>query len=219
MRKKCRSEIMVTKEDALIYRTHMNTIRLRIEVIGENIAQMQKYGMSNVIAEFCSLQLRMILESIAFCSLFVDKDIYTKAHESIHTWWRAKKIVEAMEKINPQFYPQAVISEDVLTPTPKDSTKVAHKITTKKGGFLTVSEFIFLYDKCSETLHSSSPFEDKNIYEERLKYWEKNLVPWTAKLVGLLNQHIIRLADGENVLLVSMTSKSTGKPEAFLLSH
>ena len=58
--------------------------------------------------ELVFVQLRKVLELIAFASLTANKDKYCAAHANFATHWRAKSMLEELEKINPDFYPMPI---------------------------------------------------------------------------------------------------------------
>jgi hypothetical protein len=61
---------------------------------------------SNQFAYECvSVQLRKILELIAFSSLCANKEKYSEAYADFSKHWRAKALLQALERLHPEFYP------------------------------------------------------------------------------------------------------------------
>src|SRR5947207_11651004 len=132
--------------------------------------------------ELVFLQLRKVLELIAFASLTANKEKYSAAHEKFATHWRAKAMLQELEKINPDFYPMP-IERPELQP---DGVNHCPAIL---NGFLTKEDFALLYDKTGDTLHVQNPFK---LQDARLniKYSVKE---WIVRIQTLLALHIVHL--------------------------
>jgi hypothetical protein len=101
--------------------------------------------------EVVCLMVRKILEQIAFASLIAHKDAYETTHSDFAKTWRVRQLLERIEAIHPGFYPRPVSGPTV------DDSGVKH-FADVNDGFLTREDFVFLYDKCSEALHTWNPF-------------------------------------------------------------
>jgi hypothetical protein len=151
--------------------------------------------------ETVCLQLRKILELVAMASLVANKDAYSEAHKSFAKHWNAKRLLQDIEKLNPDFYPRPV----VLAP-PKSSEAKLHFID-RDGDYLTKDEFVEIYLRCSKMLHADNPFAKKVDYKE----YEKELPKWREKIVNLLDLHWISLLDKKELYLIQMSGEADGK--------
>ncbi|MFN7780239.1 MAG: hypothetical protein ACK5RK_15495 [Betaproteobacteria bacterium] len=155
-------------------------------------------------AEVVFLLLRKSLEQIAFSSLIAHKDIYEKVHADFAKTWRVKKLLERLEDIHPNFYPKPVDGPSV------DEKGIRHFLDVKEG-FLTRDEFVFLYDKCSEVLHTWNPFRQ----DPRVVHTARPMAEWVQRIHRLLNIHYVQLVDMDEVWLVEMHNAVDGKVHAY----
>ncbi len=81
-----------------------------------------------------ALQLRKLLELIAFSSLVSYQEAYSSLRNDIVKDWHAARILHKIESINPEFYP-----------VPIDSFN-RHGWHRVQGGYLTRKQFERLYD-------------------------------------------------------------------------
>jgi hypothetical protein len=151
--------------------------------------------------EFYALQFRKILELIALSSLLCDKQLYAETYGKIESWWNASDIFKCIAKENPDFYPQPII---------QDRTEGSITWVEKTTGFLTQDEFVELYGRSANLLHAGSLSRDskKNnlLYDE----YDKGAPTYYSKIIGLLNEHIIHLSNG-NIVNVLMQAESDNK--------
>src|SRR5207253_1559532 len=92
--------------------------------------------------ELSALQLRMVLESIAFASLSAHRDAYSRVHAKFSTHWKAALLVKELAAIHPEFYPQPMRLDQV--------TKGGIRRFGRVDEYLTQNEFVELYDVCSQ---------------------------------------------------------------------
>jgi hypothetical protein len=165
-----------------------------MEGIKHRIAAIQAMGLPPIISlvygeiqvESIFLQFRKILELIAMGSLLNNKAEYVKARADFAKDWNARRIVGNLLKVNPQFYPQAV-------------TMVGGEFKPRPGG-LTQEEFIQLYDRCGEVLHTANPFGAKIDY----KQMSDSISGWLNKVIALLDEHQLHMTDDDGFWLVQM---------------
>lgn len=183
----------------------MEEIKKRTEVVNGLIAGEFHAKYVQTTAESVCLQIRKILELIAMASLVANRSEYTKYRKNFRRDWNAKRILETLEKANPNFYPQP--SRQVVDRTTGKVDSV-EKITS---GFLTRSEFITLYDMCGGILHADNPFSQKRDVQSFL-----DTVPvWMNKIIRLLNHHQIQLIDDDQQIWILMQEKSDGKVHVY----
>src|SRR5215211_5690148 len=59
-----------------------------------------------IVREFCYLQLRMLCELIALGCLVAHGDIRAAQSKDLQKEWSAYRIMDALEKLHPGFYPR-----------------------------------------------------------------------------------------------------------------
>jgi hypothetical protein len=167
----------------------MVEVRDRIGVVKSVVMQRIKTGHFLVDAEIIFVQLRKILELIAFSSLTANKEKYSLAHAQFATDGRAKDILKKLEKINPDFYPVP------LRPPEASPDSIRH-YKVIEDGFLTKEDFASLYDEASVLLHVPKPF---SIHPKINTRYTPN--EWVSRIQALLALHIVHLVDGKKWLV------------------
>ena len=187
-----------------LYVAQLREIKYRINVVLE-IAHGNRfttpYPATNV--ELIYLQFRKILELIALSSLVANKEEYAQIEKEFATEWRAKKILQKIKKINPDYYPAP--SNQIKDP--KTNGFTLEPITS---GYLTEVNFTELYNLSSNLVHARNPFApdlDLELYKSRISEWE-------GKIRTLLNHHSILLYRGKNMIAGGMQSEKDGEPFA-----
>lgn len=100
--------------EAAIYADYMTGVRMRLDEVGRILAANDMPEFSQQEATF--LQLRKALELIAFASLAANKDAYAAVFPTFAEDWKAKRILERIERINPEFYPTALDPPQEIPP-------------------------------------------------------------------------------------------------------
>jgi len=167
-----------------IYSEYMTGVRMRIDHITSTlrIADMPQFAK----AEMAFLQLRKALELIAFASLAANKSAYAAVYPTFAEDWKAKRILEKIEKINSDFYPMALNEPQEIAPGKKHFSRPA-------DGFMTKDEFVVLYQAASEVLHTRNPFTAKDPTIQ-IKY---TVEEWVSRIQRLLTWHQVRLISGD----------------------
>ncbi len=150
-----------------------------------------------LVAENVSLQLRIILELIALSSIVANKKEYSKLRKSFATDWNGKRILEDVEKVNPNFYPKPL--KQVINP----STKKVEKVIEIKNHVLSKEKYIEAYDFVSDYLHAH------NIYSPPLQYDKaiKKLRTYISGIYVLLNHFSIQLPESDKQWWVVMNTE------------
>lgn len=169
-----------------VYCNCMSEVRTRLGVVRSVLAGSVKIGQQAFNVELIFLQLRKALELIAFSSLAANESKYAAAYPNFGNHWRAKAILDAVEKMNPEFFPIA------LQPPQPTESGVKH-FERHADGFMTRDEFVSLYDSCGEVLHIRNPFTTKDPTIQIGYHVEQ----WVARIERLLNCHLVRLIDGD----------------------
>ncbi|MEO9497405.1 hypothetical protein [Vibrio splendidus] len=157
----------------------------------------QKYHDINV--ESAYLQIRKILELIAFGSLVSNIDIYSKEYENFSKFWNAERMLKDMKKVNSRFYPEPQAQKE------SDREGIKHDlIELDEKEYLNTEEFVKLYKKCGAIMHADNPYGSKVDY----CFYRKAIPNWIEKINALLNVHKIQLVGDENLYLVRMRSNN-----------
>lgn len=183
-----------------LYSNHMKEVRDRLNVIRELGSHTISTRNVQLDLELGFLQFRKALENIALASLVANKDVYAAAHRNFERHWKAVEILNAIEMLNPNFYP-CPLQPPKLMP---DKTKRFDRID---DGFLTKDEFATLYDVSSKALHSRNPFSTDPLVI-RMPYTPKG---WVDRLQKLIEWHAIELVNGDRLIA---TAPSTGEVKA-----
>lgn len=135
--------------DSSLYLKQMSDVRDRLNAViwlahSEQIFK----GSHDYLLESMFLQLRKVLELIAFGSLTANQAKYAAAHAQFEKHWKAAKILKDLETVNPDFYPRPA----KLTKVPVKGEAANYALLT--DGFLTKDEFVFLYDISSAVIHT-----------------------------------------------------------------
>jgi hypothetical protein len=150
--------------------------------------------------EVVCLLLRKVLEQIVFSSLVAHKDAYAAVHKDFAQSWRVKKLLDRIENVHPDFYPKPISFPTV------DTGRVRHMLDVVDG-YLTKDDLAFLYDTCSDVLHTWNPFR----LGPRVVETHRPLAEWVQRIMRLLDVHLIRLAGQQDVWVVLMNDATDGK--------
>lgn len=174
----------LTEERTRLYINCMEEVRDRVNLVKSVGEHRTSTGREVFDVELVFVQLRKILELIAFASLTANKEKYSLAHAKFATHWKAKLMLQELEKINPDFYPVPIGKPEVQP----SGVKRFPAIT---DGFLGKEDFAVLYDKTGDLLHVRNPFGPQNP-KLNIKYSVKE---WVSRIQVLLALHIMHLVD------------------------
>jgi hypothetical protein len=160
-----------------VYRTHMLEFKLRLEHCERiSSASSPATGLQALDSEFCFLQIRRMVEIIAFSSVIRDESRYKRLREmqrennnrdhGDHSKdWNAIEILQRLAQISPYCLP---------IPLKSKVTKHGKKVEfDRKNISVTHGRLIEVYKICGGYLHAKKPFNnDYNalVAEERQKY-------------------------------------------------
>jgi hypothetical protein len=182
------------------YAALMKQIKLRTEVIQLFLSgQCDAHYMPTTV-ETIGLQFRKLFELIAFSSLAANREQYSAAYENFATHWRAGKLLENLERINPDFYPKPVLE------IPSAQPGVVNNLKDRGRDYLTQGELIVAHRKCGALMHAENPFGKRIDYE----YFEKNYPRWNTKIINLLNIHKVHLLGDTGFWLFHMQEEGKG---------
>jgi hypothetical protein len=191
---------MNSEPDISRYCDQMELIKKRIEVV---LFFEQRRGGSLYVAstiESVYLQFRKILELIAMASLIANKEIYSQEYANFARHWNARRMLDSLERLNPDFYPKPLIEK-----------VKGSELVDKKDGFLTREDFVTLYNACGAIMHTNNPYGDQTDYGD---YFSK-IAEWRALIFGLLNNHKIHLLNDPNMYVIHMQEDRDNKVHGY----
>jgi len=168
---------------ASLYCGFLNDIRVRLELVRAVCKGSLSVGTESLDYEVVAVNLRKVLELIVFGSLTANKAAYSATYAGIEKKWRAKALLDELEKIHPDFYPKPLLRPAVSEGEPRRL-----HFDFQNTGFLTRDEFIELYDLCSKVIHTRNPFAAAAAVDFRIA-----VVEWVARIEKLLSLHLFRL--------------------------
>lgn len=180
-----------------LYLALMEETKWRIDSIRNVISGKKVTGNYITDIEFCCLQTRKVLELIALGNLVANKSEFEKQKIKFQKFWHAERILNDIEKLNPEFYPKPV----KLTINKDDKPEGEFEDLTDK--YLTKKDFVKVYQKCGKILHADNPFGSKTEY----KYYINQIRTWVSKIMWLINQHFIHIVGDDNIYLIQIQVK------------
>lgn len=193
-----RKKKKATLSDEGRYANVMDEVKGRLFLVGEFIDNKTTTGSDTTDIEFICLQLRKVMELIALASIVPNKTKYKELRSDFDKDYHAKRIFRDLEKVNVNFYPEAVTQEKSTTPG------VNHHIKPRDNVWLTKKRFIREYEKLGGLLHADNPFAIRRPYINLYKQY-KTL---TTNLWELIERHKIAFIGGETIWLVFMGDKT-----------
>ena len=186
-------------KDIQTYIATMEEIKRRIQLIDLFLVGDLSTGYLITGVEFICLQFEEFLELLALSSLTSHRDKYERVRDIIACECNAKKILKAVERENPAFYP---------IPIGKQADADTESYPRKTDGFLTRNDFVHIYNDCAEVIRVTNPFSDGvSRSAELLAIFPE----WLYLIVALLETHEITLADGKKKWLVMMSGADDGR--------
>jgi hypothetical protein len=177
-------------ETIAIYRALMSEARYRIDAFNHILAG--GTGLAEaLVMEMCFLQLHMLCETIALASVVIHEDISEIAmNRKLATEWHAEKIIDALEKLHPHFFPQAVEYRD------------KHIQGGVRPNAITKEEVTKLYGICGEALHRGTAKKISNYKTTKSKKFDApEITNWVQKIEDLLGTHAIVSSAGTMIVM------------------
>jgi hypothetical protein len=189
------------------YASLMEEVKLRITVVDNILQGTTKLPLPPAV-ESVALQFRKVLELVAFASLIANKKAYASTYKDFSKEWNAKKLLQKLAKLNPQFYPVPV--KQVKSDLPGIAWK-HEKIT---DAYLTKDAFVDVYQACSELIHTPNPYgKVVDLASYMAKFPE-----WRAQIMRLLNLHELHLFNEPGMHVCSMMTAGTDKVLVYTFS-
>ena len=174
----------IVPSDIQIYCDCMAQIRDRINVVQTIMSSVIHIGLpgkphlQDQTTELIFVQLRKVLEGIAFATLSANKEKYSEVHANFSKHWRAKDMLKVLGAVNPNFFPVPRGAPITVSP---GNHHFGEPLAPK------------LYKCSSEALHTHNPYRegDQTIYT-------KYTVPqWVDRVQKLLSWHDTELLNGD----------------------
>ena len=186
----------------------MEEVKTRISIIHSVADRSFSLGLGDYFDyELVSIHFRKSLELIAFASLMANKSRYAEVHNDFTNHWNAKRILNKLNKIHPEYYPSPIEFDD-------EDQQGVHLYNVLADSFLTQEEFENLYDNCSKVLHTRNPFRTG----EATIDFGKPIVEWVRLIQKLLDMHYMRLVDNDSLWVVHMNNPDDGKVHVYKVS-
>jgi hypothetical protein len=155
--------------------------------------------------ETVCLQIRKILELVAFGSLVANKEAYTATYAKVSRAWNAGEILAELSKVNPNFYPVPVIE------VPSEIPGVQSQHKKRVGDYLDEEEFKEVYGRCGALAHAANPYGKGIDYE----YYARSLPIWQTRIMNLLNAHDIHLLGDPGMYVVHMSEQGDDRVKLY----
>jgi len=178
------------------YRSLLIEIKRRTQVVDAFIFQQAHAVYLPTTIESACLQIRKILELIAFGSLVANLDEFSKQYEKFSKYWNASLMLKDMERVNHEFYPRPIIQRK------SKEAGISINWDARPDDYLSKEKFLKVYEKCGAILHADNPFGSKIDYD----YYQTTMPIWRNEIVNLLNAHTIKLSGDRNLYLFQMGS-------------
>jgi len=182
-----------------MYAECMAEIKIRLEVICDFFELKCHSKHIPQTVESIALQVRKILELIAFATLIVNLPKYAnhrkKCGKNYTDDWNAKQILKILRKVNARFYP--IPRKQVID---SDSGQVT-EMKDLRAQYLTPDDFVEVFDSCgSQMLHITNPFSPT----EGCVAFLESVIDWLPKITNLLSLHTVQLPADQQQLLVNL---------------
>jgi hypothetical protein len=171
-------------QDTDVYVKCMEKVRQRLAVVNAINSGTVTTGDEVLDTELTCVQFPKVLELVAFASLTANREKYAEVHANYGLHCRAKDMLKALGKVNPDFYPTP-LDEPVTQP---NGTK---HFPRPADGFLSRGEFAVLYDAASDGLHMRNHFSTK-VPAVHPAY---SIDDWVLRTQRLLRWHLMHLVD------------------------
>ena len=202
----------MTPSDQNTYRELMRDVRRRTDVMNILLADPSRAVYNWTWVEFLSLQLRMILETIALGCLVANQSDWPRSPSDLQKAWNAGIILSELENIQPECFPVPLIEIPPGSEARSIDTAGRYRgelLPRPPGDWLTRVEFTELYGRLGTILHARNPLGQSPEYQ----YYQDNIPVWYNKIIKLLNRHRISIRESNRMYVVQMNASPDGGPD------
>ena len=189
----------MSESDVIKYCELMEQVKGRIRFIDFFLSRAPIHRLPAV--ESIGLQVRKILELVAFGSLVANRDAYSMVYGGFAKDWNAGELLKKLERVNPDFYPIPIRE----LPPDREGTK--SKWVPRDPDYLSKEDFIEVYGRCGVLMHAANPFGSGIDYT----YYQQKVPIWRSQIMNLLNSHVIRLVNEPGLWLIHMKEERDDK--------
>jgi hypothetical protein len=193
---------LMEHSDVEKYIACMEEVKARTLVLSNFIDNKNASSERTFILESAGLQLRKILELIAFSSLAANRKVYCAVYKQFSKKYNVSDLIPQLQRVHPGFYPRPVVRQE-----PKQPGTTHHLANRPTSEFLSPNEFVAAWGHCGHLLHAANPYGKPIKYD----FYEKQLPLWGRQIVALLQLHYIQLVDHPGLCLIQMKSPVDGK--------
>lgn len=193
----------------------MNEPKIYLDLMAEALDRLSAcerylvaYSSSSQLCELesATLQLRKAMEAIAFAAIAPNKQMYAafrkNASKPAHFGddWQVNFIFLALNKVNPEFYPDPLLQETKVGPN-------AWHFGKPLNGFMKKRDFETWYKRLGKFLHADNPWGN----DKGWMNFAKEIPDVIIKIRALLKKHrtIIRAPEFNGVWIVDVPSDGT----------
>lgn len=194
----------------------LEELKLRMKAVQDIVngkVNLASFGHPYFADDFVFLQIRKILEIVAFGSMCSNIELYRKTYEKYATHWRAKDILKKLQLINKDFYPLPLKPSNEQPVRDSVKLKNAYVLENVQNGFLTKDEFEFLYDCSSRVIHSPNPYKEAQKIDLCM-----SVDDWMHRIASLLWLHQMKLAQTDVMWFVYLLHPEHGRSHAVLVT-
>jgi hypothetical protein len=138
--------------------------------------------------EEIALQMRKVLELIAYSALLANGQAALLAKPNLRDARKAKNVLNVLEEINPDFFPQAW---KIVSTAPG-----RHHLDIVTEGVFQKDHFVELFDVCSELIHVMNPLKSTSDVQ-----FPRTIREEIESIRALLSLHVISLSRTEKFIV------------------
>jgi hypothetical protein len=151
---------LMGEPDYINYKRCMEEIKRRRTAINEIISGSKTTSFNYTNIEFVALQFRKIFELIILATLASNHHLFEGLTRKLSKEWQVSKIIEIVEKKNPDFYPRPI---DRI---PSQEEGIEDEWKDVLSGYLSLDELIVAHGKIGNLMHANNPYREEIMLDE-----------------------------------------------------
>ena len=156
----------------------MEEVKSRVESINQ-LMEMPGTTIRTRVESIC-LQLRMLLELIAFSSLVSNKDVWHRSQRELQSSQDISKKLRELRRVHANFYP---------SPVDLEGSAAGGEPAERTDGFLSEDKLIEVYGRLGNILHAENPLGKETDY----RFFIDTVPEWLSEVQNLLECHKVYL--------------------------